>query len=459
MPQNDLTQTLASPQVQWTIAALGILLLAMLARELPKIPRALLVLMAAAFVDMFGVFLVLPLVPFYAKRLAEQGTLLFGEPLLAATITGIVMSTFTVAQSLSAPLWGRFSDRCGRRPALLIALGASAAGYVVFAFADSLWLLLLSRIVQGAGGGTVGVIQSYVADSVPPEERARSLGWLSAATNLGVALGPVLGSWSVTLGQQDLLPGSSTLQLGAAAPGLAAALLCVLNMLFAATYLRESHTRPAADAARASSWPAALATVTRPTAPASRLLLIYAIAIGAGQGITSVMALLLNANFRITEHEIGIVYTYIGAISVFARVLVLGRLLDRFGEARLSRIGIVTLATGLLLLPLADSLGTLALAVGLLPVGMALTFPCVSALLSRVVPAADRGMYLGLQQTFGGFARIAAPNSFAHLFDYVSHALPFQVAAGCVLATLPLGFGLHRFSRKSTPAPPPAAGK
>jgi MFS family permease len=190
------------------------------------------------------------------------------------------------------------------------------------------------------------------------------------------------------------------------------------------------------------------AVALRPLAPMSRLLLLYGIAIGAGQGINAVLAHLLNANFRIGEGEIGTVFTYLGAVSVFARVLVLGRLLDRFGEARLARLGTLTLAAGLFALPLAGSLGTLALAVGLLPLGMALTFPCVSALLSRVVPAADRGMYLGLQQTFGGVARIAAPIGFGALFDRCGHAVPFQTAALCVLATLPLGLGLQRFSKQ-----------
>lgn len=454
MPQQPLTSTLAEPGVVWTIAGVGAVLVVLLLRELPKIPRQLLVLMAAAFVDMLGVFLVVPLVPFYGKRLAEQGVVWFGEPLGAATITGLVMSTFTIAQSLSAPVWGRFSDRAGRRPALMVALGASAAGYVIFGFADSLWLLLLSRIVQGAGGGTVGVIQSYVADAVPPEERARALGWLSAATNLGVALGPVLGSGAHWLGEQDLCPGGPVLQLGHTAPGLAAAAICLWNLWFAWRHLPESHHERAPHAAASRSWSAALVVVLKPLSPASRLLVLYAIAIGAGQGINSVMALLLNANFAVTEHEIGTVYTYIGAISVFARVFVLGRMLDVFGEARLSRIGTVTLATGLFLLPAAGSLGGLALAVGLLPLGTALTFPCVSALLSRVVPPAERGLYLGLQQTYGGFARILAPNLFAFLYDHHSHGLPFLVASIFVAATLPLGFGLHRYSKQKQPAKP-----
>jgi predicted MFS family arabinose efflux permease len=127
---------------------------------------------------------------------------------------------------------------------------------------------------------------------------------------------------------------------------------------------------------------------------------------------------------------------------VFARVLVLPRLVDRLGEARLSRVGTATLATGLCALPFVSSLPTLALAVALLPLGMALLFPCVSALLSRVVPAAERGMYLGLQQTFGGFARMLAPLGFGVLYDGMGHAHPFVVAGLLVLATLPLGFGL-----------------
>ena len=158
--------------------------------------------MVSAFIDMLGMLMILPLLPFYAEKLGAGGA-----------IVGLLVASFSVAQLLSAPFWGRFSDRYGRRPALLVSLVASAIAFVVFAYADSLWLLFLSRIVQGAGGGTVGVIQAYVADATRPDDRARVLGWLSAATNAGVAIGPALGSW--------LRP------LGAEWPGLVAAGLCV----------------------------------------------------------------------------------------------------------------------------------------------------------------------------------------------------------------------------------------
>src|SRR5262245_54028268 len=187
MIQLDIAQSFQSPFVRVAVGAIGAALLYVLAQEVRKIPAKLFVLMATAFVDMVGLLMIIPLLPFYVKQLGGAGFNVLGAHVGVGLISGFVISAFTMAQLMSAPMWGRFSDRFGRRPALLIALGASGIAYLIFGFANSLWLLLLSRIVQGAGGGTVGVIQAYVADATEPEDRARALGWLSAATNLGVA--------------------------------------------------------------------------------------------------------------------------------------------------------------------------------------------------------------------------------------------------------------------------------
>ena len=315
------------------------------------------------------------------------------------TITALIISSFTVAQLVSAPLWGKFSDRVGRRPTLLIALTASAIAYLIFGFADSLWLLLLSRIVQGAGGGTVGVIQAYVADSTAPQDRARALGWLSATTNLGVTLGPVLGSFAITLGKYDLVPGSPTLQMGHAAPGIIAATLCILNIAFAARYLTESrdlseHVTVEGEK-NLTSRQALLQVVSHSSEPSSRLIWIYAIAMGAYQGSFALLALFLNARFQVTEQTIGYFFMYVGSISVFTRVLLLGRMVDWLGESKLSRLGLVLLAAGVLGMPLSHNLWMLGLTVALIPLGTAFTFPCVTALLSRVIRPKERGLVYG----------------------------------------------------------------
>jgi MFS family permease len=441
-----------SPVVVALLVSIAATLVYVLVREVKRIPAKLFVLMATAFVDMVGLLMILPLLPFYVKKLGAAGVTVLGMHFGVGLIAGVIVVAFTVAQLLSAPVWGRFSDRFGRRPALLIALGAAGVAYLIFGFANSLALLFISRLVQGAGGGTVGVIQAYVADATEPSERARALGWLSAATNLGVALGPVLGSFAVSLGERDLLPGAATLRLGHAAPGILAALLCFSNMLFAARYLSEARLphEHHPDATRRSPRQAAWRVISHSGEPSSRLIWIYAIAIGSFQGTNTILALFLNARFDVTEKTIGYFFMYIGAISVFTRVLWLGRAVDRLGEARLSRVGIVLLASGLLLMPLSRSLPMLALAVAMIPLGTAFTFPCVTALLSRVIPHTERGLYMGLQQTYGGVARIVAPLFYGWAFDSLGPPAPFFFSSAFVLATILLGLGLDQYA---TPAP------
>ncbi len=459
--QSNLAHSFQSPFVRVLLGAIGIALLYVFYREVKKIPARLFTLMITAFVDMVGLLMIIPLLPFYVKTLGGAGINFLGFHLGIGTLSGIIVAAFTIAQLLSAPLWGRFSDRVGRKPTLIIALTAAGIAYLIFGFATSLWLLFLSRIVQGAGGGTVGVIQAYVADSTDPKDRARALGWLSATTNLGVALGPVLGSFAIALGKRDLMPGAGTLQIGHAAPGIMAAALCLLNILFAMRYLGESREVIAHGEAAIvprKSRDAAWSILSQPSDPASRLILIYAISIGAFQGSFSVLALFLNARFQVTEQTIGYFFMYTGAISVFARVLLLGRMVDWLGEAKLSRLGLILLAAGVVGMPLSGNIGMLALAVALIPLGTAFTFPCVTALLSRVVHQRERGLYMGMQQTYGGVARIIAPLFYGWAFDSLGVSSPYFFSSAIIAATIFLGFGLDKYAKhEPEPAPPAVA--
>src|SRR4029077_15050373 len=153
---------------------------------------------------------------------------------------------------------------------------------------------------------------------------------------------------------------------------------------------------------------------------------------------------------------IGYFFMYIGSISVFARVLLLGRMVDWLGEAKLSRLGLVLLAAGVVGMPLSQNLGMLALAVGVSPLGTAFTFPCVTALLSRVISQRERGLYMGMQQTYGGVARIIAPLFFGWAFDRIGVSAPYFFSSAFILATISLGFGLDQYARPGrTGAPDP----
>ena len=148
----------------------------------------LIVLFVVAFVDMVGIAMVIPLLPYYATDLG-----------VGAVMVGVLISAFSLAQLVCAPVWGRFSDRFGRRPAILIGLGITALAYGMFAVADSIWLLLVARIVQGLGGGTIGVAQAFVADESSDEDRTKSLGWLSAVSSMGAVVGPAIGSVAISM--------------------------------------------------------------------------------------------------------------------------------------------------------------------------------------------------------------------------------------------------------------------
>ncbi|HEY4955814.1 MAG TPA: MFS transporter [Gemmatimonadaceae bacterium] len=397
--------------------------------------KKLLILIITAFVDMVGLLMVLPLMPYYART--------FGASALMVTL---LVGSFTAAQLLSAPMWGRFSDRYGRRPALLVGLGSAAIAYIVFAFANSLWLLLLSRVVQGAGGGTVGVIQAYVADATEPRSRAKALGWLSAATNVGVALGPPIGSLALLAGRSG--------------PGLGAASLCLINMVFAWKYLHESRDMHAARTTvkkPGASRAALVRVLTHSTEPAPRLIWIYAIAMGAFSGMTAILALFLMDRFGIGERRVWIFFTYIGTISVIARAGVLGWAVERFGEARLSRIGLVLLATGLGSFPFVRNYVLLALVIACIPLGTAFTFPCVTSLLSRVISSNERGLYMGVQQAYGGVARVIIPLWAGFSYDHFGKGVPFITSSILVLGTLFLGLGLD--DGRKVKAQPKAVGE
>jgi len=382
--------------------------------------RRLSVLIATAGVDMVGFGMVLPIMPFYALKLGAS----------AETI-GAIIAAFSVAQLLAAPLWGRVSDHYGRRPALLVGLLASAAAFAIFGFANSVWLLFASRLIQGAGGGTTGVAQAYVADTVSPGNRARALGWLSSATAVGLMVGPVIGSFAAHWGQ--------------AAPGLIAAALCLVNVGFAWRWLPESKAplQPGEEPPRRRPvWHAAYQVVRHPRGPVPRLVWIYAAGMLGFTAMTAVLALYLGKEFGFNEKSIGYVFLYVATLSLVMRSLLLGPIVHRIGEAGAMRTGTVILTLGLVLYPLGRSLWTLAPIMALVPVGTALLFPATTALMSHASEKAELGTTMGVAQTFAGLSRVVAPLVATSAFQRFGPPWPFYLAGTIVALVGVLAFRL-----------------
>lgn len=399
--------------------------------------KRLSVLMAVCFVDMIGLMLVFPLLPYYAQRLGA-----------GAAIVGVLAAAFPMAQLASSPFWGRLSDRYGRRPALLIGLGASVIAYLIFGFATSLLVLCASRIAQGLGGGTTGVAQAYVADTMAPSERAKALGWLSAATSAGVVIGPFIGSLAS--------------HWGYTAPGIVAAGLTLGNMTFAWKWLPESrlaYGRPShpdgALAAPAEPRPvkAALWEVVRhPSRPVAHLIWIYAVAMLAYNALPPVFALYLAWRFGITEQSIGYFFVVFGGVGVLMRATAVGWVNARLGEVRTMRLGAMLFALGFALVPFAQSVAMFVAFQLLLPLGTALLFPANSALVSHRAPKAEMGLTLGVQQTFRGVASVIGPLWAGAAYEQLGPTVPFFVSAAIIALVTLLAWRVPREERVEAPA-------
>lgn len=374
---------------------------------------------------------------------------------------GLLVSVYSLMQLLFAPVLGRLSDRYGRRPVLLISLAGSMAGYLLFAFAHSLPLLFLARVIDGMSGGNIATAQAYVADVTRPEERARGMGLIGAAFGLGFVLGPALGGFLGAWG--------GNLAIGLFAAGLAG-LNLVLTFLFLPESLEPGRSPPAtARTVRGATLALRLPVVGRCVA----LILLFTTAFAQMEGTFSVYLLsrflssgpvqlegglfFLSASagpevLAQASLRTGYLFALVGVLSAAIQGGLLRRLLPvRHGgaggaptgrEAWLAVAGFGITAVGLAALPLAPSYGWLFPAMGLLAVGSAFTNPSLSALVSLHAPPDRLGAVLGTYQAFGSLGRIVGPALGGWLFTGFGPAVPYGTAAALMGAGVVLALGL-----------------
>ena len=378
-------------------------------------------LMATCFVDMLGFLIVLPLLPFYATRLGAD-----------AFVVGLMVSAFAVAQLATAPLWGRLSDRIGRRPTILGGLVISALAYLLFALACAERATAVLepggaarralRLAPGAGGG-----------------HRHHRGGPGLRQRLGAAGGARQGARLAhrgDLGRGDDRSGDRLARRDARArrPGLVAAGLCVANVTFGFFYLPEPPRAGAERRAGDEAWPALGAPDdgrdARPPGPARPVADLDLRRRHDGvHGDERGAGALLQHRFGVTEKSIGYFYTFVGAVSLVMRSLVLGPAVARFGEPRVLQLGILALALGFALMPFAPGIPVFGLVVMLIPVGTALLFPSTTSLVSRVADRAEVGQMMGVQQAYGGVARMVGPMWAGAAFEHLSPSAPFWISA------------------------------
>jgi len=406
------------------------------------------------FIDMLGVGIVLPLLPFYVKLL-EGANAPWLEPNLALIVGGLTAS-YSLFQFLFAPVLGGLSDRFGRRPVLLLSLVGTAAGYLLFGAAELLLplgaglvlaMLFIARIVAGISGASISTAQAYIADVTAPEERARGLGMIGAAFGLGFMLGPAIGG---------LLSGFSL-----SAPAYVAAALSLANAVFGFLKLPESlSAEQRSEAGERSLNPfARLGKVVGKEA--IRPLLVGVLLLNfAFAGLQSNFSVFSNARFGFGPSENAWIFAFIGLIAVIVQGGLIRQLVARFGEARLAVAGLGLMTIGFLLIATVPQAWMLYPALGVFAAGSGAATPSLTSLISRQVTGREQGAVLGGVQAFNSLMMVIGPLFAGLLFDAVAPAAPYLagtllVAAAAGVITAALRRELVRGAPLEQPVPAP----
>lgn len=350
----------------------------------------MLTLFLTVFVDTVGFGIVLPLLPYFAQRYGAA----------ADTVT-LLVAVFTAAQFTFGPIWGRLSDRYGRRPILLVTLFGTMVGYALLAFSDSLLMIFVARAVTGAMGANVAVVQAYVADVTGAEQRARGMGRIGAANGLGFVTGPVIGG---------LFAGGSAVHPIFTVPFLIAAGLSGIAFAMALVTVRESlarEQRTLPGGRHPGRIAAFRAAIRRPQL--GRLFALLTMTPFVFTSIESTFVLWSERVLGWGPGQNGWVYTFMGLVAVVVQGLAVGRLTRRIGERRALLVGAGLAGSGALLLPFMTGYPGLCLAFGLVVSGVCINNPCLSSLISQHAGSGERGSLLGVAQSCSALARISGP--------------------------------------------------
>lgn len=365
----------------------------------------LVIIFVTVFLDLLGFGIIIPLLPFYAES--------FGA---SAFKIGLLGTSFSLMQFLFSPIWGRWSDRIGRKPIILVGLMGSCLSYLGLALSTSLTLLFVSRIIGGIAGANIPTAQAYIADVTTPENRAKGMGMVGAAFGLGFIFGPAIGGVLSRFGPQT--------------PMFFASALCFSNFVAAWFLLPESRTvsDETKNLGRLEAFRHAM------TKPALVILLaLYFIVTLAFSGFEATFALFSEARFGFTTSTIGFLFAFIGVVLALVQGVLVGKVVKVIPERKLIPLAIMAISVGIGLLPFVWNVPTLLVALGVLAIGMGFNNPSLSSMVSRLADPNDQGGILGLASSLSSLGRVVGPAWGGYLYDAYGMTAPYLSAATLML--------------------------
>jgi MFS transporter, DHA1 family, tetracycline resistance protein len=388
--------------------------------------RALIVLLAVIFLNIAGFGLVIPLLPFFAQSFhaaAWQITLMF--------------SAFSAGQFLGEPVWGRMSDRIGRRPVLIVTITVAALTYVALAYSPNVWAAFGVRFLTGFFSGNISTLQGSMADITPREQRAARMGVMGSAFSAGFMTGPALGG---------LLAQPSRGALGFQLPLFVAAGFGLASALAVVFFVRE--TSPMTAGRRPGTRIARLREAFADPV-ISRVLAISFVVVSGFAGIEATYGLWTEHRFGWGPREIGLAFMGIGALGAFCQGWLTGRLVRRYGEAQVLTAGLGFMWVGMLT-QFASPVWPIAMVgFAFVCLGQSICFPNLTALISQAAPPERQGEMLGLNMSSNALARIGGPIYAGQLFSLVSPGAPFLLTATLIVPAAVFALQV----RKRVPSP------
>lgn len=374
---------------------------------------ALPTLLSVMFINLLGFGIIVPLLPFYAKS--------FQAP---AWQIALIFSAYAMGSFFGEPFWGRLSDTVGRKPVLISTVTGNCLCYLALAFAPNIVIAFLVRFLGGMASGNGAVIQGYIADVTPPQDRTAKMSLLSAAYNIGFIVGPALGG---------LLAHPAAGHAGFRIPLLIASGLSGLCVVGLIGFLKESraHRR---ILSKPSRWSVLITAAGNPVI--SRLMLVTFLAGCAFNGIESVFGLWTQARFDWGPQQVGGAFAVTGVVAAICQISVTGPLSKRFGEARILSAGMALTTICASLQPFSTGGWMIVSLLSVSAFGQSVAWPNVSSLLSRNVDWEHQGQYLGLNNAVGAAARLVGPSIAALAFSNIGVDAPFYSAGLMVLPAI-----------------------
>ncbi|MEH2046096.1 MFS transporter [Nostoc sp.] len=400
--------------------------------------RAIFVLFLTVFIDLLGFGIILPILPLYAEQ--------FGAKPNEATL---LVAIYSLMQFLFAPLWGRFSDRYGRRPILLLTLFGSVIAYAGLGFANSLWILFIARSLAGIMSGNIATAQAYIADITTPANRARGMGVIGAAFGLGFILGPAIGG---------LLIGSYPNNANFHLPSLFAAGLSLLAFLCALILLPESlnsETKAKIQVHRhRQRWRSPLQASLNLLHLSQRsqfclIVGIYFLVTFAVAAMDSTLALWSKQQLNWGPQQASYLFAFMGIVSTIIQGGLIGFLKKQLGEIKLLILGILGLGLGLLLIGFSQSLILLLVATTLVAWGISVSQPILNSLISQMRAPEEQGQILGIASSCSALARIAGPTWAGVSFIKFGSSAPFLSGTLVMIVALTLSLRVTKSASES----------